>query len=149
MVGAATKIAYAQVDDFLSLIEAKYIEMIPRNIRYFIKQEKDENYDKKLDPTIPMKNQNLCDEALALIAYLNLNYWCQDEEEKKKLTTIYEENEKKYQDELNKDKKGTEELFKEENSEDDMMISSTNDISTNIENNIFKKIIWRIKLFFK
>jgi len=37
---------------------------------------------------------------LAIIALLNLRYWCKNEAEKKRLQTIYAQNEKEYQDML-------------------------------------------------
>ena len=57
-------------------------------------------YIKHINPNIPIKNQNLLEETLALIAMLNLQYWCKDEQEKERLKNIYAENERKYQEEL-------------------------------------------------
>ena len=37
---------------------------------------------------------------MAIIALLNLQYWCKDEKEKKRLKSVYAQNEKKYQDML-------------------------------------------------
>ena len=86
MVAAQTRIAYAQVDSFIEMLDDMYINMIPRKLRYFFKQEKDINYNKPVVPDIPIKNQNLTREALALIAFLNLNYWCKDKDEKLSVT---------------------------------------------------------------
>ena len=49
---------------------------------------------------IPIKDQNLKEETLAIIALLNLQYWCKDEREKKRLQIIYAQNEKEYQNKL-------------------------------------------------
>lgn len=150
MVTTATRIAYAQVDSFLSLLEQKYIDMIPRNIRYAIKQEKDQNYNTPLYADVPMKSQNLTDETLAIIAYLNLNYWCQDENEKEELRKKYQENEDKYNKELEKEKHGANDIFKNneveiKDEENDM----ENELVTYSKDNIIRKIILRLKYFFK
>lgn len=51
------------------------------------------------------------EETLALIAMLNLQYWCKDENEKERLKSVYAENERKYQDEL-REKYNPDNLFK-------------------------------------
>ncbi len=43
------------------------------------------NYSKEIKPNQPIKDQNLKEETLALIAMLNLQYWCEDEKEKQRL----------------------------------------------------------------
>ena len=83
---------------------------VPESIRKYFKKEKSKNYNKIIDVNKPIKDQNLKDETLAIIAMLNLKYWCDDEEEKKRLMIIYSENEKKYQNEL-KEKYDIEKIF--------------------------------------
>lgn len=150
MLTATMKIAYAQVDSFLALIEEKYVEMIPRNIRYFIKQEMDTTYDKPIVSDIPIKNQNISDEALALIAYFNLNYWCQDEEEKERLRNIYKENDERYNNEVRNNQHGADEIFKtetvnEENIESEEINNEENQLVVYKKDNIFRRIWLRIK----
>ena len=71
-----------------------------------------------IDINQPIKDQNLMDETLAIIAMLNLKYWC-DDEEKKRLINIYLENERKIRDEL-KEKYDIERVFKERNSKKEL-----------------------------
>lgn len=152
MITPATRIAYAQVDNFLSLLDEKYVEMIPRHIRYFFKQEKDLNYNTPIVPDIPIKNQNLSTEALALIAYLNLNYWCKDPEEKKKLREIYKKNDQEYHKEVVKNQHGMDENSWKQREIENLQ-SGTEEIKNQIENQMipytkdpfFKKIWLKIK----
>lgn len=149
MVAAATRIAYAQVDNFLGLLEQKYIDMIPRNIRFFIKQEKDENYDKQLYADIPMKDQEFSDEALAVIAYLNLNYWCQDKEEKERLLETYTKNDERYEEENKKIQHGADEIFGKES--DDKIVEDDEQelhLIKPSKDGLIRRIILRIKSFF-
>ena len=109
-----TREAYAEVDSFIECLDSYDKNKVPESIRKYFKKEKSKNYNKIIDVNQPIKDQNLKDETLAIIAMLNLKYWCDDEEEKKRLMTIYSENEKKYQNEL-KEKYDIEKIFEERN----------------------------------
>lgn len=107
-----TRNAYAEVDNFIECLNLYHKNKVPDDIRKYFKKEKSKNYDKMIDVNQPIKNQNLKDETLAIIAMLNLKYWCDDEEEKNRLINIYLENERKIHDEL-KEKYDIERVFKE------------------------------------
>ena len=152
MLTAQTRIAYAQVDNFLNLLDEKHVEMVPRNLRYFFKQEKDINYNIPIIPDIPIKNQNLSSEALALIAYLNLNYWCQDVDEKEKLKKIYKDNDEKYNSEMKRNQHGADDLFVENNDgyEDYVVEEPEDDLVSYKKEGFFRRILSRLKSkFFK
>ena len=114
IISINTREAYAEVDNLIECLDLYDKNKIPESIRKYFKKEKSKNYNKIIDANQPIKNQNLKDETLAIIAMLNLKYWCDDEEEKKRLMTIYSENEKKYQNEL-KEKYDIEKIFEERN----------------------------------
>ena len=107
-----TRNAYAEVDNFIECLDLYHKNKVPDDIRKYFKKEKSKNYDKMIDVNQPIKNQNLMDETLAIIAMLNLKYWCDDEEEKNRLINIYLENERKIHDEL-KEKYDIERVLKE------------------------------------
>ena len=92
--------AYSEIDEFLSLLQEEQIKKIPLKLREFFKKEKDKEYKKQIDSEIPIKDQNLKSETLAIIAMLNLQYWCEDEQEKERLKKVYAQNEKTYQEAL-------------------------------------------------
>lgn len=91
------RMAYSEVDEFIELLPEDIKQKIPQNLRRIFKEEKDKNYVKKIDQNVPIKEQNLLEETLAIIAMLNLDYICEDEDEKERLREVYENNEKKYQ----------------------------------------------------
>lgn len=99
-VSINTRQAYSEIDEFLSLLTEEQIKKIPLKLREFFKEEKDKEYKKQIDSEIPIKDQNLKSETLAIIAMLNLQYWCEDEQEKERLKKIYAQNEKIYQEVL-------------------------------------------------
>ena len=102
----STRIAYSEIDNFLELLDIENREKIPKKLRDIFKREKDINYIKNIDRNISIDKQNLKEETLALIALLNLKYWCNDENEKERLKKIYENNEVKYNNEINKNQIG-------------------------------------------
>lgn len=111
MLSINTRQAYTEIDNFIELLDEYNRNKIPKKLREFFKKEKDNNYTKIIDSNIPIQEQNLKEETLALIAMLNLQYWCEDEEEKQRLKKVYSENERKYQDVL-REKYNPDNLFK-------------------------------------
>lgn len=94
-----TRQAYSEVDKFLGLLGIEMVNKIPIKLREFFKREMDKSYNPKIDINVPIKEQHLKRKTIAIIAGLNLQYWC-EEERKKELSKIYSDNEEKYQEEL-------------------------------------------------
>ncbi|MCR5146293.1 MAG: hypothetical protein K6B70_02970, partial [Clostridia bacterium] len=113
-VDIQTRQVYSEIDEFLSLLDEKTRNEIPTKLRELFKREKDENYKKGINTNIPIKEQNLKKETLALIALLNLQYWCKDETEKERLKQVYASNENRYQEEL-REKYNPDNIFKSNN----------------------------------
>ena len=103
--------AYAEVLLILSYMEQKYIDMIPKKLLELFDDEKDKNYQPNIIPNISLAEQNLQRKTLALLAMLNLNYWCEDEKEKQELIAIYAENDRKKEEEL-REKYNPDDIFK-------------------------------------
>lgn len=147
-VSIKTRQAYSEIDEFLGLLTEEQRNEIPKKLREFFKEEKDKEYVKNIDTSIPIKDQNLKEETLAIIALLNLQYWCKDETEKKRLQTIYAQNEKEYQDMLYEKYKPND-IFKKK---EDNIIENKNEIKENLQmveykEPIFKRIINKILNF--
>ena len=75
--------AYTEILLILSYMEQKYADMIPKKLLELFNEEKDKNHQPNINPNISLADQNLQRKTLALLAMLNLNYWCKDENEKK------------------------------------------------------------------
>ena len=150
-IDIATRQAYSEVDEFIELLDEYEKYQVPEKLREFFKKEKDQNYYKGLNPNIPIKDQGLKDESLAILALLNLQYWCDDEEEKKRLKKIYSENEEKYFKYM-REKYNPEKIF-EKNTEDEGFKVAMDDVKTNLPDaaeyrqSIFKKIYKKIRIF--
>ena len=132
-----TRQAYSEIDTFLNLLSEEKRNEIPKKLRDLFKE---------------IKEQNLKEETLSIIALLNLQYWSKDEEEKQRLKNIYAENEQKYQEELRK-KYNPDDIFKKntsaitENNETDEKTQNTQMIE--YKENMFKKILNKISNIFK
>ena len=100
VVSINTRKAYSEIDEFLGLLSEEQRNKIPKKLREFFKEEKDQEYKKGINPNIAIKNQDLKEETLGIIALLNLQYWCEDENEKQRLKEVYAKNEKVYQEML-------------------------------------------------
>ena len=143
-----TRQAYSEIDEFLGLLSEEQRNEIPKKLRDFFKEEKDQEYFKNIDKDIPIKDQNLKEETLAIIALLNLQYWCKDEEEKKRLQEIYAQNEKEYQDMLY-EKYNPNDIFKKK---EGTTIENNNEIKEKMQmveykDSVFKRIINKILKF--
>ena len=142
--------AYTEVLLILSYMEQKYIDMIPKKLLELFNEEKDPNYQPDINPNTSLAEQNLQRKTLALLAMLNLNYWCKDENEKQEMLKMYSENDKKIEAEM-RERYNPDNLFKKrENVEqNDEVKEECTDIIEYKEQNVFKKILNRIIKFFK
>lgn len=144
-----TRQAYSEIDEFLGLLTEEKRNEIPKKLRKFFKEEKDKEYIKSINPNIPIKEQNLKEETLAIIALLNLQYWCKDEEEKNRLKAIYAQNEKKYQDMLY-EKYNPNDIFKkkDENITENSIEQEKNMQMIESKESFIRKLISKIKKVF-
>ncbi len=154
-----TKQAYAEIDAFIEILPDDIKRKIPKNMKEFFKNQKDKNYKKEIDINIPIEDQNLKEETLALIALLYIKYICEDEEEKRNLKNIYAENERKYREEI-RDKYSVEKAMQKRNEVRNNFNNKENTIKnqnkstkekslTEYKESILKKIINKIKSLFK
>lgn len=142
--------AYTEVLLILSYMEQKYVDMIPKKLLELFNEEKDKNYQPNINPNISLAEQNLQRKTLALLAMLNLNYWCKDENEKQEMLKMYSENDKKIEAEM-RERYNPDNLFKkrEKVEQKDEAKEECTEIIEYKEQNIFKRILDRIMLFFK
>lgn len=150
MLSVNTRQAYTEIDNFIELLDEYNRNKVPKKLREFFKREKDNTYTKVIDSNIPIKEQNLKEETLALIAMLNLQYWCEDEEEKRRLKKIYSDNEIKHQQKL-REMYNPEDVFKTKQKQEQIENEiSSEEIQENVAMVEYKKetFIEKIKKFF-
>lgn len=147
MLSVNTRQAYAEIDSFIDLLDEYNKNKIPEKLREYFKNEKDEKYIKKINPNQSIQSQKLKEETLALIAMLNLQYWCENEDEKERLKKIYAQNEKKYQDMI-QEKYNIDNIFKK----NEEIIENKQEQKNNMQiveykNSVLKRIVNKILNF--
>lgn len=82
--------AFSEVLDILNNIEPEYRQKIPKDIIEIFQEECDKTYLSELKKsTINIKEKEYSEDALTIIAYLNLKYWCNNDDEKRKYRDMY------------------------------------------------------------
>lgn len=85
--------AFSEVLDMLNYIEPQYKVKIPSDMMNMFKEECDKTYLKQLlNDKTEIKEKKYSEEALSIIAYLNLKYWCESVEEKNIYRNLYLKN---------------------------------------------------------
>lgn len=95
-ISKSARQAYSEVLAFLDVIDESLVQKVPQKLIEFFQKEKDKDYIKIFNPNVSIATQGVLEETLALIAFLNLKYWCDTPEEKERLMKIYRENEERY-----------------------------------------------------
>lgn len=85
------KYAYAEVEAILNWLGESYISKIPNKILRTIKEEKKFGYRPEINFTKPIDNQ-IRQETKNIIAYLDLNFWENNEKEKQAIKEKIAEN---------------------------------------------------------
>ena len=135
---AKTKDAYVEVLGILDLLDEEQKNRIPKKLKEFFENNKNQDYQVNIDSNIPLEEQNLLQETVDILAMLKLNYWCTNEKEKEGLLNLLNENEKKYQEELRK-KYNPSNLFKDKESK--RVIYTNEELSiVKYKESIFKRI---------
>jgi len=144
------KMAYCEVDIILEQMEEEYVNKVPSELRKLFKEQKRKDYLPEIKANVPLAEQNLMRKTIAILAMLNLNYWCVDEKEKQDLIQMYAENDRKREDEL-REKYNPDNLFKKK----DIEVEETTDSTESKElieykkENFFKMILRKIFSIFR
>ena len=141
--------SYSEVCKILHLMDEKYVNKIPKKVINLFESNKLKDYEPFINPQISLAEQNLERKTLAILAMLNLNYWCKSQEEKNELLKMYSDNDKKREDKL-REKYNPENLFKKkENCAEKEESNMHNQMVEYKEENFLKKILNKIMKFFK
>ena len=146
--------AYAEVDALLDLLEDEYKERIPEKVRNFFKEEKMKDYEFNIDINKPLTEQRVRRETMALLAILNIKYWCDSEEERIQWINELDKNEKEIEELMGKYNSAN--LFENRTRVvNEPIINDEKDESENMqlveykEKNIIQKIVDKIFKIFK
>jgi len=85
---------YSEVYAVLCALNDDYLEKTPKDVLEKINKCRDKSYRVHIDEDIPLPEQNLSKEAIAMLAALKLDYWCESKEEKEELELLLKANDK-------------------------------------------------------
>ena len=141
---------YSEVYAILNMLGKEYIDKLPKDIYNIIKEEKSSEYNPVYATTVALDRQVVKKESISIIAFLHLNYWC-DEEEKIELRELFDENEDKYQEELKQQEEQEVEQEDEEIQDDNNEIEIGKEFLSMVvykEENFVQKIFNKIRRLF-
>ena len=69
-----------EVDEVLKYLSEEDYNKIPKNIIEVIRQYKDKTYTWNYDTTKKLKDQNLSDDAIAILSYINMEFLLNDKQ---------------------------------------------------------------------
>lgn len=147
MIDKKEEVLYKEVYTVLETLGDNYINKLPKDLYEFIRNESEKHDRFILDKTKKISNQ-ISEDTIAFIAYLNLNYWC-TENEKNELIKIYKENDLK-EEEKKKEKYNIDNIFENNlNKNVSEKESTLEDSKTTNELIIYEEEKWYKKLFEK
>ena len=145
----STMNVYAEVDAVLDNMQEEYVNEIPVKLRKLFKEKKSDTYVKEISLDLPLDEQGLKDETLAVLAVLNYNYWCKDEDRKRELIELYNRNEKEYQEKLS-EKFSADDMFKkrvDDTIEEENIVYNSQNL-VEYKESFFSRFMSKIKSFF-
>lgn len=134
--------AYSEVDAILEKMDKANVEKIPIKLRKMFKEEKDVEYQNKIDIYNKVQKKELEPKTLTLLAMLYLNYWCENDEEKNSLIKQYAENDRKSEEET-REKYNPDNLFKNKEKNKEQIANNSTETSLII----VEKEKWYKKIF--
>lgn len=140
-----------EISTIIKYMPKEYQNKIPTNVMEFFEKNKTNNYKVNINPNNIFDKSNIKEETLAIIAMLNIKYWCPNENLKKQLIKKYDENEKQYQQEI-RETYNTDNLFKNRNNSQlytDRVSTEETAIVEYKEKNFLQRLFEKIKNLFK
>ena len=144
----------AYTEAYIALESLNLLEDLPSSLVEEMKKNIIPNYDFQINKDIPVKFQISDKDTLALLSYIYIKYFCDDQEEKDMLKKQIDDNDK-----MNAEKRSKEyELLLEKNADgNDKATNSQSEVATKMENeivkikknNFFEKMLNFIRKIFK
>jgi len=138
----------SEVYGFLNYMGEEYILKLPQNVYSEIVNNRDTNVVIEIDEKEGFNKNSISEEALNVVAILDLQFWCSEEEKREKVK-VYNENQKR-EEEILKEKYNIDNIFEnkepireEKNIEKEASITEETSLIT-YEDNIFTKIKFKI-----
>lgn len=145
MISVQQRNYYSEVYGVLNLLGDKYIEKLPKSLYQLINNERNINYTPVYDEKINISEQNITNQALAIIMLFHYNYWCESEQEKEQLKKILNKNQVEIEERYNIEK-----IFERRNQEEALNLQKHENEDTKKELVVYKEtFIQKIRNFIR
>ena len=152
--------AYKEVFEILKYVSKEDLEKIPNTFMQMLQKKMDKNYDFALNLNKEFEEQEMLRETKAILAYIYVNYWC-DEKEKTIIKNKFKND--LIKEEIAKQEKFSNDVFKNVKSgnvqnKGNSKVKEENKVERNIDKlqivpytkkNFISKIIEKIKMIIK
>ena len=152
--------AYKEVFEILKYVSKEDLEKIPNTFMQMLQKKMDKNYDFALNLNKEFEEQEMLRETKAILAYIYVNYWC-DEKEKKIIKNKFKNDLLK--EEIAKQERFSNDVFKNVKKENvqnkaNSKVKEENKVEKNIDKlqmvpytkkNFISKIIEKLKMIIK
>lgn len=139
------KEALVEVLEILNFLDTEERKKIPTDLINFFEEHKSKTYKPNIQYKEDINNLQLKDKTRQILAGLYLDYLCTDENEKKEYEKILKNQKYKYEENLKENYKGKN-LFEDIKY---VPVSSNEQITVIKKENIFTKILKKLKSLFK
>ena len=97
-----TKESYSEVYAIINFLGDEYINKIPKKLYKFIENNRDKDYKPNFSKKDleSLNEKSISRKARAIIAFLNANYWEEDEEKIEKLEKVFSSEQQRFKDEV-------------------------------------------------
>lgn len=88
------KQVFSEVLAVINALPQDYKDKLPVDLLQSFENEQDMDYTIEINENIPLEEQNLSKESIDILAYLKLNYWCENDDKYKEFLQLLIDNEK-------------------------------------------------------
>lgn len=151
-ITASDRIAFAEVDEILKILDERLVNKIPQSVRRIYKNNRDLEYKVNLNIDKSIKQQNLSRKGMIYLSELYLKYWCPIDK-RKVLLDVFAKNDERLKKRLEKENNLEYVLRLKEQERSEVIIKENKNLETNIckyeKKNFFERIIEKIKQILK
>lgn len=147
-ITANDRIAFAEIDELLNVLDEKLVSKIPKSVRRIYRNNRDKDYKVVLNLDKPIQEQKLTKKTVMYLTELYLKYWSTDEGRKKVIDTL-KANDEKISKEHEEEYVLTEFLKKNYDIGAEKDATECTNLVKVEKENFIQKIINKIKIFFK
>lgn len=140
-----------EVDEILHHLSEEDLKKIPDDVKQLIEENKDKEYTWNYNEEVPLKDQEISRDTIAILSYLNMEYLL-NEEQKELMNVIHEmnEQEKRREEYFSGKKYNSDDLFKNNQHKENKEVKEKRIAMTEVKkDNFFRRIINKIKSLVK